>query len=137
MHLGQNLHDGITLDHLQLYLLLFADDAVSISETPEGLQRSLDSLHTYSNKWNLKVNTEKTRIMVFRKGGTIRQDLHWYYAGQEKEIINSFNYLGVIFSSGGSLRSVRIFRVLKIVRLEPSSKHCFSYLTTFRHASLI
>ena len=59
MHLGQNLHDGITLDHLQLYLLLFADDAVLISETPEGLQRSLDSLHTYCNKWNLKVNTEK------------------------------------------------------------------------------
>ena len=102
MHLGQNLHDGITLDHLQLYLLLFADDAVLISETPEGLQRSLDSLHTYCNKWNLKVNTEKTKIMVFRKGGTISQDMHWYYAGQEIEIVNSFNYLGVIFSSGGS-----------------------------------
>ena len=40
--------------------------------------------------------------MVFRKGGTISQDMHWYYAGQEIEIVNSFNYLGVIFSSGGS-----------------------------------
>ena len=37
----------------------------------------------------------------------------------------------------GPLRSVRIFRALKMVLLEPSSKHCFSYLTTFMHVSLI
>ena len=42
MHLGKHIQDGITLDQLQLYLLLFADDAVLVSETPEGLQRSLE-----------------------------------------------------------------------------------------------
>ena len=35
------------------------------------------------------------------------------------------------------LRSVRIFRVSKIVRLEPSSEQCFNYLAPFRHVSLI
>ena len=59
MHLGQNIQDGITLDQLQLYLLLFADDAVLVSETPEGLQNSLNSLYNYCKKWNLKVNIEK------------------------------------------------------------------------------
>ena len=54
MHLGQNIEDGITIDQLQLYLLLFADDAVLVSETPEGLQRSLDSLQEYCDKWNLQ-----------------------------------------------------------------------------------
>ena len=58
MHLGQNIQSGITLGQLQLYLLLFADDAVLVSETPEGLQRSLDNLHDYCNKWNLKVNID-------------------------------------------------------------------------------
>ena len=48
-----------------------------------------------------------------------------------------FLYSADYIISLGPLRSVRIFRVLKIVLLEPSSKHCFSYLTTFRHASLI
>ena len=102
MHLGQNIQDGITLEQLQLYLLLFADDAVLVSETPEGLQRSLNSLHNYCKKWNLKVNIEKTKIVVFRKGGVISQNLHWYYDGKEIEIVNTFNYLGVIFSCGGS-----------------------------------
>ena len=59
MHLGENIQDGITLDQLQLYLLLFADDAVLVSETREGLQRSLDNLHEYCFKWNLNVNIEK------------------------------------------------------------------------------
>ena len=63
MHMGKNIHDGITLDQLQLYFLLFADDAVLVSETPEGLQRSLDSLNEYCNKWNLTVNIQKTKIV--------------------------------------------------------------------------
>ena len=69
MHLGENIQDGITLDQLQLYLLLFADDAVLVSETREGLQRSLDNLQEYCFKSNLNVNIEKTKIVVFRKGG--------------------------------------------------------------------
>jgi len=51
--------------------LLFADDAVLISETREGLQKSLDSLYEYCCKWKLTVNVEKTKIMVFRKGGRL------------------------------------------------------------------
>ena len=102
MHLGKNIQDGITLDQLQLYLLLFADDAVLVSETPAGLQRSLDSLKEYCDKWNLTVNIDKTKIVVFRKGGMLAQIDRWYYAGQEIEIVNSFNYLGVLFSCGGS-----------------------------------
>ena len=38
MNFGQNIQDRITLDQLQLYLLLFADDAILVSETPEGLE---------------------------------------------------------------------------------------------------
>lgn len=102
MHLSKNIQDGVTLDHLQLYLLLFADDAVLVSETPDGLQRALDNLHDYCIRWNLNVNTEKTKIVVFRKGGTMGQNDHWYYAGREIEVVNSFNYLGVVFSCGGS-----------------------------------
>ena len=37
-HLQEGINDGINLEQLQLYLLLFADDAVLFSETREGLQ---------------------------------------------------------------------------------------------------
>ena len=102
MQLSDNDNDGITIDQLSLYLLLFADDAAIFSETREGLQKSLDNLEIYCNKWNLTVNVDKTKVMVFQKGGILAQNEHWTYNNQELEIVNTFNYLGVVLSSGGS-----------------------------------
>ena len=102
MQLSDNDNDGITIDQRSLYLLLFADDAAIFSETREGLQKSLDNLEIYCNKWNLTVNVDKTKVMVFHKGGILAQNEHWTYNNQELEIVNTFNYLGVVLSSGGS-----------------------------------
>ena len=70
-HVQENINDGIDLKQLQLYLLLFADVAVLFSETRECLQHNIDNLDTYCQKWNLTVNVEKTKIVVFRKGGAL------------------------------------------------------------------
>lgn len=102
LNLQENIYEGISIEQLQLYLLLFADDAVLFSETREGLQKNIDNLENYCRKWNLTVNVEKTKIVVFRKGGVLGQNDHWFYAGQELEIVNNFTYLGIVFSSGGS-----------------------------------
>lgn len=45
---------------------------------------------------------EKTKIVIFRKGGRIDNNFIWTFEGKEIEIVNTFNYLGVVFSSGGS-----------------------------------
>ena len=63
--------DGFDLGMLKLYFLLYADDIVIFSETRDGLQRGLDILFEYCNRWKLTVNTDKTKIIVFRKGGSI------------------------------------------------------------------
>ena len=97
LYLQENINDGIDIEHLKLYLLLFADDAVLFSETREGLQNSLRSLENYCNKWNLTVNVEKTKIVVFRKGGALAQNDRWYFAEQEVEIVNSFKQPPVFF----------------------------------------
>jgi hypothetical protein len=72
LHLQQDPNACISLDQLSIYLLLFADDAVIFSETEEGLQKSLDNFKTYCDKWKLKVNIAKTKIMIFKKGGNNR-----------------------------------------------------------------
>lgn len=100
--LQENIDAGITLDQLSLYLILFADDAVIFSETPEGLQSSLNELQNYCETWNLTVNVSKTKIMVFRKGGILSQRERWFYSGIEIEIVSQFNYLGIVFTPGGS-----------------------------------
>ena len=81
---------------------MFADDVVIFSDTTEGLQESLNNLKQYCDKWNLSVNIEKTKIMVFRKGGVLSQNETWTFDNNEIEIVNNSNYLGVVLSSGGS-----------------------------------
>ena len=59
--LAEQVNEGVTLDQLSLYLLMFADDAVLISESRGGLQKSPNNLETYCNKWNFTVNIEKNK----------------------------------------------------------------------------
>lgn len=102
MSLQSNASAGVTLEQLSLYLLMFADDAVFFSESIEGLQSLLDNLEQYCKKWDLTVNTDKTKVVIFRKGGVVSQEEKWTYDNKEIEIVSSFNYLGVVLSSGGS-----------------------------------
>ncbi len=88
-----------------MLLLLYADDAVIMSDTPDGLQHILNNLYDYSVKWKLTVNTEKTKVMVFRKGGKLPANLKFYYNGEELDIVNNFVYLGVVFSYSLSPRT--------------------------------
>ena len=60
---------GIEISMLKLFLLLYADDTIIFSESAEGLQKGLDVLKDCCDKWKLIVNTNKTKIMIFRMGG--------------------------------------------------------------------
>ena len=60
---------GLDLDYFKLFLLMYADDIVLFSETDEGLQNGLNCMYDYCQKWKLSVNTQKTKVMIFRKGG--------------------------------------------------------------------
>jgi hypothetical protein len=43
---------------------MYADDMVLLSPTAEGLQEKLNLLNTYCKDWCLKVNTQKTKVIV-------------------------------------------------------------------------
>ena len=102
IYLQQNPNAGLPLEQLSIYLLMFADDAVIFSDTIDGLQSSLNYLEMFCSKWNLNVNIDKTKIVVFRKGGILNRNEKWTYSGEEIEIVNSFNYLGIVLTSGGA-----------------------------------
>ena len=61
--------NGIDVGYLKLFLLLYAGDIVIFSDSPEGLQKSLDILFEYCNKWKLTANIDKSKVMIFIKGG--------------------------------------------------------------------
>ena len=92
---------GITCDDLKLCMLLYADDSVILSETRDGLQEGLDYLYDYCQRWKLTVNTEKTKVLVFARGGRLSFNDHWFYGDHMLEVVNKFCYLGVVFSTSG------------------------------------
>ena len=52
-------------------ILLYADDVVIFAESPELLQMEIDVLYNYCEQWKLKLNTQKSKILVFRKGNRL------------------------------------------------------------------
>ena len=49
------------------------------SNTSEGLQNGLSILSEYCSKWKLTVNIDKTKIMVFRKVGSLPRNMNFTY----------------------------------------------------------
>ena len=93
--------EGIDIGMLKLFLLR-ADDIILFAIDKENLQLSLNILEMYCKRWKLKVNTHKTKVMVFRKEGRLRDNISFYYDGAGLEIVNKFVFLGVTFTTGGS-----------------------------------
>ena len=78
----------------EIFLLLFSDDIVLVSSTPSGLQNQINNLEKASNSLGLTVNLDKTKVMIFRKGGHIGAGEKCFFNGNEMEIVNSYKFLG-------------------------------------------
>ena len=55
--------------YFKMFILLYADDTILMSESNEDLQLMLNEFCDYCKQWKLKVNVQKTKVMVFSKGG--------------------------------------------------------------------
>ena len=52
----------------KLYSLFYADDLIILTRLKLELQYCLNKLSSYCNSWMLKINSKKTKVMVFQKG---------------------------------------------------------------------
>jgi len=94
--------DPVTLLDTNISCLMFADDIVLFSHTATGLQNSLHKLKTYCDTWSLTVNVNKTKIIIFNKGGHHISRFKFYLGENQLDTVQSYCYLGIIFSSSGS-----------------------------------
>ena len=100
--LRANGHRGINVGLLKVFLLIYADDIILISETSDDLKKGLDILEQYCERWKLTVNVDKTKVMIFKRGGRLARNTSFTYNGRELEIVKKFTYLGFVFTTGGS-----------------------------------
>ena len=90
---------GIDLDMCTIYILLFADDLVLFAESKVELQRLINRLKLYCDTFKLKINLNKTNIMVFRNGGYLRHYEKWFYDNIPLRVVTYYKYLGLVISS--------------------------------------
>ena len=83
-----------------MLVCLFADDATITAQSEEGLQKCMDCLEIFCEKWGLTVNSAKTSVMVFRSGVRFVQP-KIYYKGQLLETVDRFCLLGVTVNFNG------------------------------------
>ena len=79
VHIFNDNCDPVTIDEHQVSCLLYADDLVVVSESETGLKNALGKLEKYCEKWNLEVNMNKTKIMIFNKTGKLLKHKLFYY----------------------------------------------------------
>ena len=121
--------DGIfTVNELKLFLILFADDQVVFAKTPDTLQSLLTDIEHYCTEWGLKINTSKTKAMIFEKG---RRTYHEFFLYDTKiELVDSFKYLGItLFKNGSWYRSQKCIA-------QHASRALFNLFTIFNNAEL-
>lgn len=74
-YLKQKCRSGIFIsnDIEDLYALMFADDISSVAETVVKLQKQIDYIDEFCQETGMKLNLDKSKIMVFRNGGCLRR----------------------------------------------------------------
>jgi len=80
------------IQHCRIQNFRFADDQAMVSHTQCGLQRIMDALQHTSEKYNMRINVKKTKVMRMpgRKGRKLRIVVN----GKELESVTQFCYLG-------------------------------------------
>ena len=87
----------------KLCVLLYADDTVILAESEPDLQCALDGLAEYCKLWDLTVNLDKTKVVIFSQGRK-KPKKPFLYLGEEVKVVDDYIYLGVIFNYNGSFK---------------------------------
>ena len=99
--------------------LLYADNLVILSRSKTGLQNCLNALSLYCDKWKLKINPKKTKIMIFQKHPKKSIDIKFNKGSQSIEIVQEYTYLGTCLTPTGNF-------TLALEPLKEKALHTFS-----------
>jgi hypothetical protein len=90
------LEEGVALGDRRVSCLLYADDIVLLSHTPEGLQRMLDACQKFATKARFKFNVRKSNIVLFSRDENNPRPT-FYLNNERLEYADFFTYLGIEF----------------------------------------
>jgi hypothetical protein len=91
---------GIKLNNrCTIATILFADDQILLAETENDLQRNLNHLNGILKEYNMKISTEKTKVVATPGRHTVRTKI--VIDDEKIEQVSKFKYLGCNISAYG------------------------------------
>jgi len=92
---------GLKLREGKIWSLAYADDVVLVAENEDEMRSMIERVEVYIDRKGLEVNTEKIKILRFRKGGGRWKEYKWVWKGKLIGEVKEFKYLGYIFREMG------------------------------------
>jgi hypothetical protein len=89
---------GVVVGKEKVWSLAYADDLVVLAREEKGMKEMLGSMEKYMRRKKLTVNVEKSKMMVFRKGGGRRKINEWRWEKDKIEEVKEFKYLGYVMN---------------------------------------
>ena len=81
-----------------VFALIFADDVASFSDTIIRLQHQINCIERFCLSVGMHLNLLKTKIIVFRNGGILKQAETWFYMREPVDVVSFYKYLGIYFT---------------------------------------
>ena len=91
------IHDKNVIICFNLFVILYADDTIIISDDVKHFQDMLNGFSEYCKNWKLKINIEKTKIVIFGTYIWFR-NVTFFIDGQSIELVKEFKHLGALFT---------------------------------------
>ena len=78
--------------------MLFAEDVALFADSVIRLQRLINCTKKYCNAVGMKINLDKTKIVHFTNGGTLKTNEVLLYKGEEIQVISLYKYLAILIT---------------------------------------
>ena len=106
------------LSKTQISHLLWADDLIMLSLSPETCQAQLDILGKFCEDWGIEVNEMKTQVMIFgqNKKQLLSNDVSFKLQNKSLKVVDSYCYLGIVLHDSGELRTAQSTMKTKVMR---------------------
>jgi hypothetical protein len=91
-----NRNIGAKFEHLNLSIIVYADDILLLSPIEKHLQMLINICGEYGLKWGIKFNSEKSFFITF--GNSIYNDTKFILNNNELKSTDCLKYLGITFN---------------------------------------
>ena len=103
----EGIEEGVKIGGQLLKDIRFADDQGMIANTEKGLQKTMNGLNITAEKYGMKINIKKTKVM--RVSRNVGAKVSIIVNGKQIEQVESFKYLGSTMTEDGRCeKEVRI-----------------------------